>query len=155
MARRRASAPVAFVVDWPVLHITNDAQALFPRLAPSVVDRTLTLPSRTRPRRMPSLDTDARGPPSRRVNGCARKMSVSCCSLPAGSPTHRGHVVMPAGYAWSSQPFDSGEPCGRTVLDSFVAASGHNLEPGVLDALDRPAVLEEGGDALLCEPARP
>jgi hypothetical protein len=54
----------------------------------------------------------------------------------------------------SSQPFDASEPSSRDF--TFVLSpSRDNFEPRVLDASDLPAILEEGSDLLLGEPARP
>jgi hypothetical protein len=54
-----------------------------------------------------------------------------------------------------SQPFAARKPGGRGVAAFALTPSGDHLELRVLDASDLPAVLEEGGDVLLAEPARP
>src|ERR1700738_3902729 len=54
-----------------------------------------------------------------------------------------------------SQPFDAREPSGRGLVAFVVAPFGDHFELRVLDASDLPAVLEEGGDVLFGEPARP
>ena len=54
----------------------------------------------------------------------------------------------------SSQPFDASEPGSRDF--TFVLSPSRDyFEPRVLDASDLPAILEEGSDVLLGEPARP
>ena len=54
----------------------------------------------------------------------------------------------------SSQPFDASEP-GSCDFTFVLTPSSDYFEPRVLDASDLPALLEEGSDVLLGEPARP
>jgi hypothetical protein len=56
--------------------------------------------------------------------------------------------------ATGSQPFDASEPRGRDFTFVLTPSSDY-FEPRVLDASDMPAILEEGSDVLLGEPARP
>src|SRR5438552_2234121 len=53
-----------------------------------------------------------------------------------------------------SQPFDASEP-GSCDFIFVLTPSGGYFEPRMLDASDLPALLEEGSDVLLGEPARP